>query len=97
MREIKALCWSWLLFSFLLIIGMVGAVENGDHANWFQIATIVMSWVPCYRVTQKKNRSACDTAIQQKEKKIFNNSIIAGSERKCNDQRLLAIIAQIGL
>lgn len=96
MREVKTLCWAWLLFSFLLIIGMVGAVENGDHANWFQIGMIVASWCPCYHITQKKNRSACDTAIQ-KEKKIINNSIITGSERKCNDQRLRAIIAQIGL
>lgn len=96
MREIKALCWSWLLFSFLLIIGMVGAVENGDHANWFQITMIVMSWVPCYKLTQKKNRSVASTAIQP-ERKNLNNSIIAGSDRKCNDQRLRAIIAQIGL
>ena len=96
MREVKTLCWAWLLFSFLLIIGMVGAVENGDHANWFQIAMIVMSWVPCYKLTQKENRSGSNTAIQP-ERKNLNNSILAGSDRKCNDQRLLAIIAQIGL
>ena len=96
MREIKTLCWAWLLFSFLLIIGMVGAVENGDHANWFQIGMIVVSWIPAYKLTQKKNRSVASTAIQS-ERKNLNNSILAGSERKCNDQRLRAIIAQIGL
>lgn len=96
MRELKALCWAWLLFSFLLIIGMVGAIENGGHANWFQISMIVASWIPCYKLTQKKNRSVASTAIQS-ERKNLNNSILAGCERKCNDQRLRAIIAQIGL
>lgn len=93
MREVKVLCWAWLLFSFLLIIGMVGAVENGDHANWFQIGMIVISWVPCYRLTQKKNSHATNMTAQS-ERKNLNNSILAGSERKCNDQRLRAIIAQ---
>lgn len=96
MREVKTLFWAWLLFSFLLIIGMVGAVENGDHANWFQIGVIVATWVPAYKLTQKKNSHATNMTAQP-ERKNLNKSIIAGSERECNDQRLRAIIAQIGL
>lgn len=95
MREIKTLCWAWLLFSFLLIIGMVGAVENGGHANWFQIGIIVMSWFPCYKLTQKKNSHATNMTAQP-ERKNLNNSIVTGSERKCNDQRFRALIAQTG-